>query len=173
MLISARTKLPHGIENVSVHSRPLALGTERIPLRKHESISLLYQYPSYICNTFCSYSAIYSLYQCPKIHVTYHKHHRHHHHTLLSLVHLDLEDVFDLSFFVLVARMLLVYDKLTSRKIPSMWCLILCYTFFFHFRSLYDSTRLCLRRLNNEDIIEYEMGRMWKEETLLLFKEIY
>jgi hypothetical protein len=44
VLISARTKLPHGIENVSVHSRPLALGTERIPLRNHASISSLYQY---------------------------------------------------------------------------------------------------------------------------------
>ena len=84
VLISARTKLPHGIENVSVHSRPLALGTERIPLRKHESISSLYQYSSYIRNTLCSYSATYSLCQCPKINVTYHNHHRHNHHTLLS-----------------------------------------------------------------------------------------
>ena len=157
MLISARTKLPHSTENFSVHSRPLALGTERIPLRKHASISSLYQYPSYIRNTFCSYSATYSLWKCPKIHVTYHNLHCHHHHTLLSLV---LEDVFDLSFFVLVARMLLVYDKLTSPKISSMFCLILFYIFIFHFRTLYDSIRLCLRRLNNEDIIECEMGRI-------------
>jgi len=125
VLISARTNLPRGIENVSVHSRPLALGTERIPLRKHESISSLYQYPSYIRNTFCSYGATYSPCQCPKIHVTYHNHHRHHHHhTLLSFFPLDLEDAFDLSFFVLVARMLLVYEKLTSGKISSIWRLI-------------------------------------------------
>jgi hypothetical protein len=76
--------------------------------------------------------------KCPKIYVTYHNHYRHHHHILLSLVPLDLEDGLDLSFFVLVARMLLVYDKLYSCKISSVWCLILFYTFFFHFRSLYD-----------------------------------
>lgn len=55
--------------------------------------------------------------------------------------------------------------QFTSREISSMWCLILFYTFFFHFRSLYDSRRLCLRRLNNEDIVEYEMGRMWKKRS--------
>jgi len=35
---------------------------------------------------------------------------------MLSLVPLDLEDVFYLSFFVLVARMLLVYDNLLLVK---------------------------------------------------------